>query len=235
MRVNEVMIKGLIGVPETATLWDALDLMTARKISALVVFDAIGAPVGVLSEGDLLRRAELGAEMRRPRWLEFLLGGGRAARDYARSHGRHVGQLMTPRVLSVDANAEIGEAVDIMTEERVRRLVVYDGSEPIGVISRSDLVRALMQALPPRDETRPDAEIQAAIEAALERESWAPVASVRVAVADGVATLDGSIPDDSLRDGLRALAETVPGVKAVRDNLAWIEPNSGFYIEPRDS
>ena len=71
-------------------MWDALDLMTARKISALVVFDAIGAPVGVLSEGDLLRRAEFGAEKRRPRWLEFLLGGGRAARDYTRSHGRHV-------------------------------------------------------------------------------------------------------------------------------------------------
>jgi CBS domain-containing protein len=232
MRVKEVMTEGLIGVPETATLWDALSLMVARKVSALIVFDEIGAPIGVLSEGDLMRRAEFGAEKRRPRWLEFLTGGGRSARDYARSHGRHVNQLMTRDLLSVDANAEIGEAVDIMIEERVRRLVVFDGADPVGVISRSDLVRALMRALPPPDETRSDADIATEIEARLAKEVWAPVASVRVVVKDGVATLDGSIPDDSLRVGLAALVETVPGVKAVHDRLAWIEPNSGLYMDP---
>jgi CBS domain-containing protein len=237
MRVKEVMTEGLIGVPETATLWDALNLMVARKVSALVVFDVIGAPIGILSEGDLMRRAEFGAEKHRPHWLEFLLGGGRAARDYSRSHGHHVRQLMTPGVLSVDANAEIGEAVDIMSEKRVRRLVVFDGADAVGVLSRSDLVRALMFALPPQEqETRSDARLQTDIEAALARESWAPVATVRVAVKDGVATLVGAIPAESMRDGLKALAEGVSGVKAVRDDLAWIEPNSGLYMDlPHDS
>jgi CBS domain-containing protein len=230
MRVKDVMTPKLIGVAESASLWDALNMMVERGVSALIVFDAIGAPVGVLSEGDLMRRAEFGAEKRRPRWLEMLLGGGRAAQDYARSHGRRVEEVMTRGIHTVDANAEVSEAVDIMLSKRVRRLMVVKGSDPVGVISRSDLVRALIRALPPEAQTRSDADIQAAIEAALEKEAWAPVASVRVAVENGVATLDGSIPEETMREGLKVLAENVPGVKAVRDRLAWIEPNSGLYL-----
>ena len=235
MRVADVMTSKLIGVPESASLFDALRLMVESRVSALVVFDAIGAPVGVLSEGDLMRRAEFGAEKRRPRWLEFLIGGGRAARDYARSHGRHVHEVMTRGVVSIEAGAELGEAVDLMTEKRIRRLVVMHGSEPVGVVSRSDLVRALMRALPAEAQTRSDADIQAQIAAELAQLAWAPTHSVRVEVQEGVATLEGAIPEEGLRLGLKVLAENVPGVKAVRDRLAWIEPNSGYMASPPEA
>ena len=105
MRVKDVMTPKLLGVPETASLWEALNMMVTSRVSALIVFDEIGAPVGILSEGDLMRRAELGCEKRRPRWLDFLAGGGRSAREYARSHGRRVHEIMTRNVLSVDAGA----------------------------------------------------------------------------------------------------------------------------------
>ncbi len=229
MRVNEVMSPGLIGAPETASLEQALQTMVSRNVSALLVFDGIGAVVGILSEGDLMRRAELGAERKRPRWLDFLLAG-RAAREYARSHGRRVDEIMTRGVLTVEANAEVAEAVDLMLSARVRRLLVMRGAEPVGVISRSDLVRALMRAIPGGMAPRDDAAIQVEIEAEMERQPWAPAGSVRVTVQDGVATFEGSLTDDKLRDGLRALAESVPGVKDVRDRLAWIEPNCGCYI-----
>ena len=230
MRVKDVMTPKIIGVAETASLWDALNLMLSSRISALIVFDAIGAPVGVLSEGDLMRRTEFGVEKRKPRWLEFLTGGGEAARDYARSHGRRVHEIMTRGVISVDAGADLSEAIELMLERRVRRLLVVRGSEPLGVLSRSDLVRALLTSLPPEASGRSDAEIEAAIGAELERQSWAPAHSLRVVVEDGTATLEGAIPDESLREGLRVLVENVAGVKAVRDRLAWIEPNSGLYM-----
>jgi CBS domain-containing protein len=230
MRVKDVMTPELIGIAESASLFDALSLMVERRVSALIVFDPIGVAVGVLSEGDLMRRAELGAEKRRPRWLEFLIGGGHAARDYARSHGRRVDEVMTRGVISIEADCELSDAVDVMLEKRVRRLMVVKDAEPVGVISRSDLVRALMRALPPQAQARSDAEIQAAIEAALANEPWAPVASVRVVVDNGVATLNGSITEESMGEGLKVLAENVPGVKAVHDRLAWIEPNSGYYM-----
>ncbi|MDE3175065.1 MAG: CBS domain-containing protein [Pseudomonadota bacterium] len=230
MRVIDVMSPGLIGVPETASLEEALQVMVSRNVSSLLAFDAIGAVVGILSEGDLMRRAELGAEKKRPRWVDFLLAG-RAARDYARSHGRRVEEIMTRGVLTVEANAEVGEAVDLMLSARVRRLLVMRGAEPVGVISRSDLVRALIRAMPASEGARDDAAIQADIEAEIARQPWAPAGAVRVGVLNGVATFEGAITDDKLREGLKALAETVPGVKAVHDRLAWIEPNSGFCIE----
>ena len=230
MRVQDVMTPNLIGLNETASLWDALNLMTSRKVSALIVFDGIGAPVGVLSEGDLMRRAEFGAQKRRPRWLEFLIGGGRAARDYARSHGRHVHEVMTRGIHSIEDSAELSEAVDLMLEKRVRRLLVVRGSDPVGVISRSDLVRALMRALPPEAQSRSDADIAEAVATELAAQPWAPVASMRVAVEGGVATMEGAIPDEAMREGLRVLVENVAGVKSVRDRLAWIEPNSGLTI-----
>jgi len=230
MRVKDVMTPKLLGVPETASLWEALNMMVTSRVSALIVFDEIGAPVGILSEGDLMRRAELGCEKRRPRWLDFLAGGGRSAREYARSHGRRVHEIMTRNVLSVDAGAELKEAIDLMLEKRVRRLMVVKGSEPVGVLSRSDIVRALMSAMPSQNEIRTDSDLQTAIDNELQRHAWAPVNSVRVLVDDGVATLEGAIPDDSLREGLKVLVENVPGVKGVHDHLAWIEPNSGLYM-----
>jgi CBS domain-containing protein len=229
MRVKDIMTPDLIGVPEAASLWDALKLMTGRKISALVVFDGAGAPVGILSEGDLMRRAEFGAEKKRPNWLEFLLGG-RAASDYAHDHGRRVHEIMTRGILSVEAKAEVAEAIDLMLKSKVRRLLVTDGAASVGIISRSDLVRALMRAAPTDDALVSDADIQAAIEAAMAAQPWAPTEGLRVRVENGVVSLEGAVSDNSLRGGLKVLAENVAGVNAVHDRLAWIEPNSGYYV-----
>jgi len=113
MRVKEAMTLGLIGVPETATLSEALDALLRGRISALFVFDASGEPAGVLSEGDLMRRAEIGTQKRRPDWLEFLLGGGKAAEDYAHANGRVVTEIMTRGVFSIDEVADLSEAVDL--------------------------------------------------------------------------------------------------------------------------
>jgi len=230
MRVKDVMTANVIGIAEGASLWEALSLMVSHKISALIVNDAAGAPVGVLSEGDLMRRAEFGAQKKRPRWLEFLIGGGRAAHEYARSHGRRVDEIMTRDVIAIDAQEDISAAIDLMLEKKVRRLLVVEGGAPVGVLSRSDLVRALIHALPQEPVERSDAAIQADIEAALEREIWAPVASTRVAVENGVVTLYGTISEEAVRPGLRVLVENIPGVREVRDQLAWVEPNSGVYM-----
>ena len=101
MLVKDVMTPRVISLTEKSTLWEALEKLTSSKVSALVVVDDEGAPVGVLSEGDLLRRAELGTAKHRPGWLEFLVGGGRCADEYRLSHGRHVGEIMTHGALTI--------------------------------------------------------------------------------------------------------------------------------------
>src|SRR5271165_5500097 len=230
MRVRDVMTKGAIGLPETATIAEAAGTMLNARVSAVLVHDADGALTGILSEGDLMRRAEIGAERKRPRWIEALLSGGRLAESYAASHGRKIGEIMTRKVVTVAEDAELGDAVDLMLKHGVKRLPVLRGEAVVGVISRSDLLKALVASLPKADEARPDAEIKAAIEAELDKFGWAPRASVRVEVQNGVVTFDGAITDERLRPGLKVIAENTPGATEVHDRMCWIEPNSGIYL-----
>lgn len=234
MRVRDAMTPKVIGVQETANLSEAVETMLRAGISALFVFDAKQALVGILSEGDLLKRGELGTEGRRPRWLEALLSGGKLAHSYAHSHGRKVSEVMTKDVISIPDDADLSTAVDTMIRKRVKRLpVVHDGAV-VGVISRSDLLKKLYTALP-RDATpKSDADICAAIRAEIDAQAWAPRASVQVGCNNGEVTYEGAITDERLRDGLRVIAENIPGVKAVHDRLAWIEPNSGFLIPAQE-
>jgi CBS domain-containing protein len=229
------MTPGIIGIAETDTVWDALRMLVGHRISALVVFDAARTPVGVLSEGDLMRRAELGSERRRPVWLEFLLGDGHASRDYVEAHGDRVGELMHRGIVSIEADCELPEAIDMMLARRVRRLVIMDKGEAVGVLARSDLLRPLLSAAPAPAPPCSDDELRARVEAAIVREPWTPARAVRVEVADGVVTLLGAIADDRLRDGLKVLCETVPGVKSVRDRIAWVEPSSGYLVPVPDA
>jgi len=232
MRVRDVMTYGVIGVPETASVAEAVETMLRSRVSALFVFNADHAVIGVLSEGDLLRRGELGSERKRPHWLELLLGSGRLAETYAHEHGRKVGEVMTANVETIGEDADVSEAVDRMIRRRIKRLPVQRGEAVVGVISRSDLLKGLLAAQPRASGPHPDAEIKAAIQAEIDKLTWAPRASVRVDVASGVVTLEGAITDERLRDGLKVIAENTPGVTAVRDHVAWIEPNSGLFMPP---
>ena len=234
MRVRDVMTYGVIGVPESARLAEAVETMLRSRVSALFVFDADNALVGVLSEGDLLRRSELGSERKRPRWVELLLGSGRLAEVYAHEHGRKAGELMSGNVETIAEDAELSEAVDRMIHHHIKRLPVLRGVAVVGVISRSDLLKGLLAAQPRANSPHPDAEIKAAIQAELDKLEWAPRASVRVEVANGVVTFGGSITDERLRSGLKVIAENTPGVTAVHDHMAWIEPNSGVVIPTDD-
>jgi CBS domain-containing protein len=224
------MTYGALGVPETATLAEAIDTLLRSRVSALLVFDADNALAGVLSEGDLLRRAELGTDRKRARWLEFLLSGGRQAETYAHTHGRKVGEIMTAKVVTIAEDSELSQAVDLMLRHNVKRLPVLRGDAVVGVISRSDLLKGLLASLPKAGGVNPDAEIKASIHAELDKLGWAPKASLRVEVENGVVTFEGAIADERMRSGLKVIAENTPGVTDVRDHMCWIEPNSGCYL-----
>lgn len=230
MRIRDVMTYGVIGVPESASLAEAVETMIRSRVSALFVFDPNNALSGILSEGDLLRRSELGSERKRPHWLELLIGSGRLAEAYAHEHGRKVREVMTPNVETIAEDAELSDAVDRMIRHRIKRLPVLRGETVIGVISRSDLLKGLLAAAPDANAPHSDNDIKAAIQSELNKLEWAPRASVRIVVANGVVTFEGSVTDERLRDGLKVIAENTPGVTAARDHMAWIEPNSGVVI-----
>jgi CBS domain-containing protein len=191
----------------------------------------------MLTEGDLLRRAELGTESRRPRWLDILVSPGKLADEYVHSHSRAVSDLMTADVYFVTEETPVADVVSLMTQHRIKRIPVIDGSKVVGIISRFDLLRTLAQRLEGRTNAPVvgDAQIRQAVLDELRRQGWAPIALVDVQVKDGEVNLFGSLMDERERAAIRVAAENVPGVRAVHDHLVFVEPLSGMVIAPPET
>jgi CBS-domain-containing membrane protein len=237
MNVADIMTHSVIGVTPETPIAEVARLMLQHRISGLPVLDPGGAVVGIVTEGDLLRRAETGTERRHARWLEFLIAPGRLAREYADANARKAGEVMSQDVVSVTPQDSLAEVVRLMERRHIKRLPVIEAGRLVGIVSRANLVRALVHNLPkPADKgVAGDAEIRERILAEIAKQPWGPRASVDVKVAAGTVELYGSITDDRERTALQVLAENVSGVKAVRDYLVWVEPVSGFIIPTEGS
>jgi len=235
MNAGEVMSSKPITVPAEAGLTDALRLMLDHHVSGLPVVDGKGGLVGILTEGDLLRRGEIGTAGQRSRWLDLLMTSGRQASDYVRTHTRRVSEIMTPDVVSIVEDTPLTEVVRLMERHRIKRVPVLGDGELIGIVSRADLLRALRRLLVAEPKTAAsDETIRLHVLAELVRAPWAPH-GLAVDVANGVVTLDGVILNEKMRNALRVAAENVPGVKAVVDRIIWVEPHSGIIVEAPSS
>lgn len=232
MKAADVMRQSVVTVTPETSVADAARLMLDHGVSGLPVIDKSDAVVGMVTEGDLLRRAETGTERRRPHWLEFILGPGPLAADYVRAHGRKVGEVMTRRVIDVAPETPLEEVVRLMERHRVKRLPVLDHGRLVGIVSRASLLPVLAHLAAAAPTVAPaDAELRGRVLAAIEQQPWAMRASIDAVVRDGVVDLHGVILDERERQALRVVAENVPGVKAVRDHLAWVEPVSGMVLD----
>jgi CBS domain-containing protein len=216
---------------------EAAHLMIQHGVSGLPVVNAHGQLVGIVTEGDFLRRAETGTERRRPRWLEFLLGPGRLANEYVRSHARKIQEVMTPDVITVSPSTPLEDVVTMMERHRIKRVPVLGGEKLVGIISRANLVQALARLAEEASPSRPDDEaMRMQILNDLNRERWTPRDALNVIVRNGVAELWGVILDERERQAIKVVAENVPGIKAVRDHLVFVGPMSGVVLEsPEDA
>ena len=239
MRVKDAMTPNVICIGADEPVLKAARLMLQNRISGLPVVDKNGELVGMVTEGDFLRRGELGTQRQRPKWLEFIVGPGKLAQEYTHSSGRKVEEIMTPDPWTIGENETLEAVVDTMERHHVKRLPVTRGGRMVGIVSRANLMHALASLS--RDVPAPppggDSAIRDKILAAIAKQDWAP--RVNVIVKNGVAELHGVITDDRERAGLIVAAENVPGVKHVRDHLVWVEPISGVAFpssedEPSD-
>jgi CBS domain-containing protein len=232
MNAADVMTRNILSVRPDAAIAEAIKLMLDNRISGLPVIDEAGRLVGILTEGDLLRRGETGTERHRPRWLEILMGPGRLAEEYVRTHGRRIGEVMTRDPVCVRPDTTLKEIVELMERHRIKRVPVLDKEVPVGILSRADLLRGLAGALEgtPAAATT-DEEIRERILAELTRSAWVPRDGIAITVENGIVDLNGVILDEKERAALRVAAENVPGVKAVEDHLVWVEPVSGTIID----
>jgi CBS domain-containing protein len=237
MKAEDVMTRNVISIDPESTVLQAARLMLQHHISGLPVIDAKGELVGVLSEGDFLRRSETKTEKRRSRWLEFLMGPGRIAAEYSHSHGCKVSEAMSPNPQTVDVSASLEDIVELMERHRIKRVPVLCGGEVVGIVTRSNLMRAMVSvARAAAPAGMDDGTIREKLESELKAQEWAPSATVSVVVRDGIVELWGVIIDERQREAIKVAAENTPGVKAVKDHMVWVEPMSGMAIEsPEDA
>ena len=231
MHAQEIMTRRVITARRDSSLQETIEAMLDHGVSGMPVVDDSGRPVGMLSEGDLLRRSELGTERKRPRWLCFLLGPGRLAEEYTHAHGRTVADVMTDKLYSVAPDTPVQEVVQLMERHRIKRVPVLDQGRLVGIISRANLLRALAlatTALPPGP--RSDEEIRTRLAAELAATEWAPRYMIDHIVRNGAVHLYGTILDEREREALCVAARNTPGVTEVHDHLVWCEPVSGAVL-----
>ena len=229
MRVKDVMTPKVICIGADEPVLKAARLMLQNRISSLPVLDKESELVGIVTEGDFLRRGELGTQRQRPKWLEFIVGPGKLAQEYVHTSGRKVEEIMTPDPWTIGEDETLEAVVEMMERRHIKRILVTRSGRMVGIISRANLMHALASVARDDNTVAPvggDTAIRNNILAAIERQNWAP--HVNVIVKDGAAELHGIITDDRERQGLIVAAENVAGVKQVHDHLIWVEPISGM-------
>jgi CBS domain-containing protein len=235
MKAAHIMTRNVISVQPETTIAQAVHLMLQHRISGLPVVDSEGYAVGIVTEGDFLRRAETATQRQRPRWLQFLVGPGRLAEEYVRSTSRKVEDVMTRPVHTIDENTPLSDIVELMERRRIKRLPVLRDRKLVGIVSRANLLHALASVAREIKSTPADDEaIREALLAELNQASWAPLGLVDIIVRNGTVEYWGTLFDERKRRALIVAAENVPGVKGVRDHLVWIEPMSGTIVEPSE-
>ena len=230
MKAADVMTPDPVCISPDASIVDAIRLMLERKFSGLPVVDARGSLVGIVTEGDLLRRTETGTQRKRSWWIEFLMGG-RLATEYVQTSGRKVKDVMTSEVRTVTEDTPLEEVVHLMERHQIKRVLVVRDRKLVGIVTRANLLHALASVAA---ETKPgpatDTSIRERLYAELKSQPWAPVGLINVVVRNGVVHLSGTLLDERHRGAIHVATERIPGVKAIEDHLVWVDPVSGMVM-----
>ncbi|MFZ5780661.1 MAG: CBS domain-containing protein [Pseudomonadota bacterium] len=231
MRARDVMTADVICVNVKESIFDAAEVLLGARVSAAPVVNDQGVVVGVVSEADLLRRAELGTAPARS-WLTRLLDTeSTAAHAFVATHARRIADVMTREVITADEDAPLVEIVDLMEKHRVKRLPIVRDGALIGVVSRSDLLRALLSREDEGPLVQPsDRQTRQAVLDAVEKQPWTSHWPTNIFANDGVVHLWGFVEDENVRKAYQVAAENVPGVRRVRNHMRIMPASVGMGV-----
>jgi len=226
MRAMDVMTTNVITVGPNTSVQEVATLLSERGISGVPVVDAQDRVVGIVSEGDLLHRVETGTERRVQRrrswWLDRIGSDEDLARDYVKSHGRTVKDVMTREVISVTDTTELADIATLLETKMIKRVPVVRDGKLVGIVSRANLVRALAAAGAQltTEAAGDDRTIRAKLLAELKGQEWVHAWAADIIVRDGVVHLwcSDDRPEEERR-ALRVAAENIPGVRGVKEHI----------------
>lgn len=220
MNAQDVMVSPVITVGENATVQEVAKLLISERISAVPVVDAAGKLAGIVTESDLMRRAEIGTERHYSWWLWLLSDARTLAADYVKAHAKSVKDVMTPNVKTAAPDTPLHEVAELFERNHIKRVPIVDkDGELVGIVSRANIIQAVASVGPRLEISLPDAAIRTRLLDELKKQPWTQAHKLNVMVTDGVIELWGFIETEAERDAIKVAAEAIPGVKAINDHL----------------
>ena len=220
MKASDVMVRSVITVGPDTGVQEIASTLLDKRISAVPVVDGSGRLVGIVSEGDLFRRAEAGTERRRSWWLEALSSAQFLAAEFGKAHGRKAGDVMTRDVVTATPDTSLREIADLLEKHGIKRVPIIADGRLVGIVSRANLLQALAASgelfAPSQD--KGDEALRQEVETRVKAQPWGNQ-MINVVVHSGVVDLWGIVDNTEEKKAVRVLAEGVPGVRAVNDNL----------------
>jgi len=230
MKAADVMVRNVITVDPDACVQDVAHTLLTARISGVPVVGPNGELLGIVSEGDLLRRVEAGTGRRRPWWLDIFTGKEALAMEFIREHSRKVADVMTREVVTAAPDTSLWKIADLLEKNAIKRVPIVENGRVVGIVSRANLLQAL--ASPSRRvevaTQANDSQIRDKVLAQLQAEAWTRPSLINVIVQDGTVELWGIVDSASEKKAVRVAAEVTPGVRAVNDNLI-IRPAQAGY------
>ena len=221
MQARDVMKSPVITVGEKATVREVANILLKKRISAVPVVDNAFKVVGIVTESDLMHRAEAGTERPYSWWLRFLTDDATIAADYVKSHAAKVQDVMTSDVVTAAPETPLHEIATLLEKRRIKRVPIVDkDGNLVGIVSRANLIQAVASAQPKLEVTLSNSTIRQQLLGELKKHSWAHAHNLSVTVTNGIVDLWGYVKSGEERKAIRVIAEAVPGVTMVNDHLA---------------
>jgi CBS-domain-containing membrane protein len=230
MNAADVMTRDVVTVSPDDVVQDVAKLLLKHRISGVPVVDKLGKLVGIVSEGDLMRRAETETDAHRSWWLRLFSASEVLANEYVRSHARKVSDIMTTRVLVAAPDTSLRDIASLMERNRVKRLPIVEGGRLVGIVSRANLMQAFasFMALEPAGDKSDDQSLRERVLDRLRAERWSSPSLVNVIVQQGVVELWGAVDSEAKHKAVRITAEGTPGVASIKDHLVVMQVSSAI-------
>ncbi len=221
MQASDVMVSKVITVAPDANVIEVAKILLAHCISAVPVIASDGKLVGIVSEGDLIRRSESETERQRSWWLELFTSSQTLASEFVKANARKVADIMTRPVIAAAPDTPLREIANLLEKHRIKRVPIVQNGKLVGIVSRANLLQALASARSDAGASADDATLRRRIVDRLYGQSWPKPTQINVIVQAGTVDLWGFVENDLEKKAVRVMAEGTPGVRAVNDHLAY--------------
>jgi len=193
-----------------------------------------GRLLGIISEGDLIYRSEIGTQRPHPYWFVQHAGAEILAAEYVKARARTVADVMTRKVITATPETELNEIATMLEDNRIKRIPIVEAGQIVGIVSRANLIQAVASAPREAESAQSDTAIRTKLLSHLSEQHWAHTSCLNIIVHDAVAELWGTVSSDAERRAIRVAAESMPGVRAVNDHLLTQPGDTAPKVVERD-